>query len=191
MKEPFDEDKDKLATPPVHSVFAFYERPEEPEDEWEEDCDDEEDEEEEEPDGWRFSSFWSDFLIGFMEFVPRLAPLCKEGESLATLGEVWRAFEFLADENPGVVIDLSLGYRQGDSDCNGGLFYTLDLCDQSLELGILQMSYTKEVGSDHSSRVIAGLGWDGSSEGDPFEWWNSFQEMAHDSQAELRGSRNL
>jgi hypothetical protein len=90
-----------------------------------------------------------DDLISYLR---ELVHLAKDGSAVMGLDKAVDILEKIRDFEPrDALIEMSCGYREGDKEFEEGEIVGLAMSDEGVELSYTQTTYSREVGSDHSS----------------------------------------
>lgn len=120
----------------------------------------------------------------------RLTRMVQSGEDLIGLGEAWVALQDIGLSLPNVNVEVSVGFRAGSDHFEEGVFCVLRVSDEEVRLDMLRTTYSSDVGSDHSSRVVALCSPTGGFSGNPDLWLDELASVLNQSGAELSVSRD-
>jgi len=127
------------------------------------------------------------------EFVWRLVPTAQTGSDLIGLGEVIDALSGFARDGDAhdvaIIVSLTLGFRAKHDGGESGALYTVRVSDEGIGFDVTETYYDAGIGSDNSSRSMGSIGWNGSVDGEPMDWFESAKGLIGDD-AEFSVSRD-
>ncbi|NGM24405.1 hypothetical protein G3576_30795 [Roseomonas stagni] len=127
------------------------------------------------------------------EFVWLLVPMAQTGSDLIGLGEVIDALSGFACDGGAhevaITVSLTLGFRAKDGGVESGALYTVRVSDEGIEFDVTETYYESGIGSDNSSRSMGSIGWNGSVDGEPMDWFRGAKDLIGDD-AEFSVSRD-
>ena len=131
-------------------------------------------------------------LIRLGQVVRRLASKAERSSDLIALGEMWEAVEQIIEgQIVEVDVGFSVGFRRGSDKFAEGLFMCCHVDNQEIRLDELNTTYSRDVGSDHSSSVHVHLTHDGGWNGEGFDkWLDKLNEVLSSDDARLETEQN-
>ncbi len=121
-----------------------------------------------------------------------MSSFATEPVDLIAVGEAWGALQaIVAGEDVEVNVELTLGFRSGGDDVREGVFLSVRVNDEAIVLDRMTTSWGSDVGSDHSTEILASLtpkGWSRSR--GVAEWLEELDEMCGNDAARLTTSRD-
>jgi len=147
---------------------------------------------EDDEDRWELDSEDRDRLTRLDSKLWQLTGLARSGGDLVALGEALNAIECLLRGDPiEINVGLMIGFRRGDADFEEGLFACFRINEEEVELWELNTTYSKDIGSDRSSRVFTVLRPQESFDAAGFEdWLDLLNEILKDDDAKLSTERD-
>jgi len=144
---------------------------------------------------WQLSDRDRSLIEQLISAVRSLAREAESGDCLTGLGEAWAAMEGILDDEDDSEIEISVqlrvGFREGDSDFEEGIFVGLDLSWEEFTLSVLHTSYSRDVGSDHWTEPYAELRKPGGFDGTEIQrWLEELREIRNDERSSLQVSRD-
>lgn len=124
--------------------------------------------------------------------VRAMASHANMGQTLIAVGEVWDALESIQEgEFVEINTELTLGMRRGDREFEEGLFLSIRVNEEEIVLDRMVTTYSREVGSDHETEVIARLIRGESFDNEATEdWLEMLENLLVDPEAVLSASRD-
>ncbi len=143
-----------------------------------------------EPEGFPLSEEGRRVVADLIDFLRDVAGRVDSGETLIGVGEAWAALETIEEATPDVNVGVVIGHREGDADFREGTFYECRVDWDGIRLDVLRTVWSRDVGGDHSSEVIASCGRNGTLRGDPEHWLAEARRLLETPGATVRTSRD-
>ncbi len=135
-----------------------------------------------------------DYCVSLTAIVWKLVPKARTADELFGLAEIIEALaRFTCDPEASLIeidVGVDTGYRVEQNNYEEGLYYSFRVSDDGIRLDKMTTSYSKNIGSDHHSEVLAFIGRDGDISGDPDEWFQQIKKVLYLDESGITISRD-